>query len=96
MQSLEKGNIQSVFIERDGKGTKMFIEANPQFKTITLYDSQMKRMHKEDLSLYQSVKQSQGNEVKGQQKEDMKQDKKKDVKLNTEDDLAGLKKKDLA
>ena len=47
MQSLQKGNIQSVTIEKDGNTHKMFIEANPQFKSVTLYDGQMKRVQKE-------------------------------------------------
>jgi hypothetical protein len=93
MQSLQKGNIQSVSIEKDGTVSKMFIEANPQFKTVTLYDAQMKRMQKEDLSQYQSVEQSQGREIKYEQKEDLKQDKKKEVKQKAGDDLASPKKK---
>jgi len=42
MKSLEKGNIQSVTFEKDGKEERMFISANPQFKSINVYDSQMK------------------------------------------------------
>ncbi len=49
VQSLQKGNIQSVGIEKDGSISKMFIEANPQYKTVTLYDSQMKRVQKNRL-----------------------------------------------
>lgn len=93
MQSLQKGNIQSVSIEKDGNVSKMFIEANPQFKTVTLYDAQMKRMQKEDLSQYHSVQQLQGKEVKPELKEDLKQDKKKEVKQKAGDDLTGPKKK---
>jgi len=93
MQSLQKGNIQSVSIEKDGNVSKMFVEANPQFKTLTLYDAQMKRMQKEDLSQYHSVRQSQGKELKPEQKEDLKQDKKKEVKQKAGDDLTGPKKK---
>jgi hypothetical protein len=54
MQSLQKGNIQSVTIEKDGSVHKMFIEANPQYKTINLYDAQMKRVQKEDIGNYQN------------------------------------------
>ena len=32
MQSLQKGNVQSVSIEKDGSSHKMFIEADLQFK----------------------------------------------------------------
>ena len=55
----------------------MFIEANPQYKTVTLYDAQMKRVQKEELSQYHSVGQSQGKEVIQEQKQEVKQDKKK-------------------
>lgn len=93
MQSLQKGNIQSVSIEKDGSVSKMFIEANPQFKSVTLYDAQMKRIQKEDLSQYHSVELSQGKEVKSEQKEDLKQDKKKEVKQRAGNDLANPKKR---
>lgn len=54
LQSLQKGNIQSVSIDKDGSSVKMFIEANPQFKTVNVYDGSMKRVQKEDLVQYQS------------------------------------------
>ena len=93
MQSLQKGNIQSVSIEKDGNASKMFIEANPQYKTVTLYDAQMKRVQKEELSKYHSVQQPQGKELKPEQKEDLKQDKKKEVKQKVGDDPDSPKKK---
>jgi hypothetical protein len=93
MQSLQKGNIQSVTFGENGDSKKMFIEANPQYKTLTVYDNQMKRMQKEDLSQYQSLQQSQGKEVKQEQKEELKPDKKKEVKQKIGDDLGGSKKK---
>ena len=49
MQSLEKGNVQSVTIEKDGSSHKMFMEADPQYKKVTLYDSNMKMVAKESL-----------------------------------------------
>ncbi|MFC0773322.1 hypothetical protein [Terrimonas alba] len=80
LQSLQKGNIQSVSVEKDGNSSKVFIEANPQYKTINLYDGQMKRLQKEELSQYHSVQQSPGKEMKTEQKEEQAQDKKKEVK----------------
>lgn len=38
MESLKKGNLQSVTFQTDGGNVKHFIEANPQFKTINVYD----------------------------------------------------------
>ncbi len=93
LHSLQKGNIQSVSIEKDGNVSKMFMEANPQFKTVNLYDAQFKRMHKEDLSQYHSVKQTKGKEAKMEQKEDLKQDNTKQVKQKAGDDMDGIKKK---
>ena len=87
MQSLQKGNIQSVTIEKDGQAHKMFIEANPQYKTVNLYDGQMKRMPKEGLEQFRSVKQSQGNEVKQEEKKDVKEEIKKAPKQKATDDL---------
>lgn len=79
MHSLEKGNIQSVTIEKAGAEVKMFIEANPQYKTVTLYDEGFRRVQKEDLAQYQSTKQLNGKEVKqsaGQEQKEVKEDQK--------------------
>ena len=75
MQSLQKGNVQSVTIEKDGNTHKMFIEADPQYKKVNLYDSNMKLVDKESLQKYQSVGQSGTMTVK----EEMGNDKKKDL-----------------
>jgi hypothetical protein len=60
VKSLQKGNAQIVTVEMEGKDQKVFIEANPQFKTINLYDMKMQKMEK------QSLQQSEGND--GQKK----------------------------
>jgi hypothetical protein len=44
MKSLEKGNQHQVTFQTDGKEQKMYIEANPQFKTLNLYDSKMQKV----------------------------------------------------
>lgn len=93
MQSLQKGNIQSVSIEKDGNVSKMFIETNPQYKTTTRYDSQMMWMQREELGQCHSVQQSQGKEVKQDQREEIKQDVKKGLKQKPGDDLDGPKKR---
>jgi hypothetical protein len=77
MQSLQKGNVQSVTIEKDDNSHKMFIEADPQYKKVTLYDSNMKLVPKESLEKYQSVGQTAA--VKAV-KEEMGNDKKKELK----------------
>ena len=61
MESLQKGNRQAVTFSKDGAEQRMFIEANPRFKSINVYDSNLQRVHsqsqKEKNSPEQSVKQ---------------------------------------
>ena len=49
VKSLEKGNLQAVTVENGGRQQKVFMEANPQYKTINLYDWQMNRLKKDNL-----------------------------------------------
>jgi hypothetical protein len=51
MRSLKKGNTQQVTVSRDGSDTKYFIAANPQFKTVDLFDHSMKKIKREELLL---------------------------------------------
>lgn len=44
VQSLRKGNCPSVVFMQDGGEHKRFIEANPRFKTVNVYDGELKRM----------------------------------------------------
>lgn len=44
MDSLKKGNLQSVTFKQDASEQKQFIEANPQFKTINIYDGKMQKI----------------------------------------------------
>ncbi|MEJ7831216.1 MAG: hypothetical protein WKF91_23625, partial [Segetibacter sp.] len=91
MQSLQKGNVQSVTIEKDGSSHKMFIEADPQFKKVTLYDSNMKLVTKESVEKYQSIgqtgadkaiKEEVGNDKKKELKQEIKPGKEKSEKKN--------------
>lgn len=45
VESLQKGNRQSATFVQNGSEQKHFIEANPQFKTINIYDSNMQRLN---------------------------------------------------
>lgn len=45
MNSLKKGNVQSVTFVVGGEERKQFVEANPQFKTVKVYDSSMQRIN---------------------------------------------------
>jgi hypothetical protein len=77
MQSLEKGNVQSVTIEKDGSSHKMFMEADPQYKKVTMYDSNMKMVAKESLEQYKSGIDKGSKEVKAGQETDKKKLEKK-------------------
>ena len=52
LSSLQKGNLQAVAFEKDGGAVRMFVEANPQYKTVNLYNSELKRVPKEELAMY--------------------------------------------
>lgn len=84
MQSLEKGNVQSVTIEKDGSSHKMFMEADPQYKKVTLYDSNMKMVAKESLEQYKSGIDKGSKEVKEGQENDKKKDMKPATKTEKE------------
>ncbi len=68
VRSLEKGNLQMVTLETPAKDIKVFIEASPQFKSVNLYDSSLKRL---DQQQRQELMQS------PQMKDKLKQDVKK-------------------
>lgn len=52
LASLQKGNLLAVAFEKDGGAVRMFVEANPQYKTVNLYNSELKRVPKEELAMY--------------------------------------------
>ncbi|HEX9151810.1 MAG TPA: hypothetical protein VF842_06980, partial [Flavobacterium sp.] len=45
MDSIKKGNLQSVTFLKEGNEIKCFVEANPQFKTINVYDGNRQRIN---------------------------------------------------
>lgn len=90
MQSLQKGNVQSVTIEKDGSSHKMFIEADPQFKKVNLYDSNMKLVAKESVEIYQSVGKTEPSIAV---KEEIGNDKKKELKQEPKSEKEKVEKK---
>lgn len=52
MASLKKGNIHAVAMEKDGGAVRMFVEANPQYKSVNLYDGGFRRVPQEALEQY--------------------------------------------
>lgn len=81
IKALEKGNMQPVTFIKEGKEEKMHIEANPQFKTLNLYDSKME-------------KQFQGIERKEKKEEPEKSKEKKETqKQDVDEEGEGKKEK---
>ena len=80
IESLERGNRQSVTWQHEGKEQKILIEASPQFKSMNMYDSNIKRVNVQSLYEKHGEIQSAKQETK---KEVLKQDK------SGEDDVEG-------
>jgi len=80
LKSLEKGNLTSVTFAKEGGEEKMFVEANPQYKTLNVYNQKFELQ-------YQGVQKS--TEKKGEKSPDKKEDLKtdKDDDPNTKKDL---------
>ncbi len=89
MQSLQKGNVQSVTIEKDGNSHKVFIEANPQFKNVKLYDSNMKLVAKESQEHYKAGIDRGGKVLE----KELEPDKKKELKQEVKPEKEKLEKK---
>jgi hypothetical protein len=73
VESLQKGNLQSVTFLENGSEQRRYIEANPQFKSVTVYDENAKRI-RQDLTKENTQSQSQS------------QQKKQEIKADTDDE----------
>jgi hypothetical protein len=69
IQSLEKGNRVTVTFVAGAEGKKMFVEASPQFKSVNIYDEQLKRLNMKDLEEMKSERQAQGQSKKQSEKQ---------------------------
>ncbi|MCF0049277.1 hypothetical protein LXM25_04355 [Dyadobacter sp. LJ53] len=65
IESLQKGNRQAVTFSENGTEQRRYIEANPQFKSVTVYDENAKRI-RQDLTKENTESQSQ-SQKKGQE-----------------------------
>lgn len=70
LKSLKKGNIQQVTAQQEGKEQKYFIAANPQFKTINVFDQHLKKIKREEL-LNPPQKQANDQKKSKQQKDEL-------------------------
>jgi hypothetical protein len=73
IRSLKKGNRPSVTIEKNGEEQKVMLEANPQYKTINLYNSNGTRLGKNNLFLEKENAQSNETKISQNQSSSQKQ-----------------------
>lgn len=99
MMSLQKGNLQSVTIIVEGKDQQFFIEANPQYKTLTMYNNGATRPlsndQKIELMTPEARQKLNGKDVsteKEQQGKEIKQDEKGSKQKNEQKDESLLPK----
>ena len=69
MQSLERGNRQSVTYIVGNDERKVFIEAVPQFKSLNMYDMNMQRLKPDQLSSETGQSQTEEKTKKQDQKQ---------------------------
>lgn len=85
MNSLKKGNLQSVTFVVGGEERKQFVEANPQFKTIKVYDASLQRINDRESK---TEKQSQAKE-KSHEQSNNNETSQKEKKSNSHSKKAG-------
>ncbi len=73
IKSMEKGNLHQVTFVRDGREEKMHIEANPQFKTLNLYDGNFQKIF-QGVEKKETQEQGKGKDKKETQKEEVDED----------------------
>jgi hypothetical protein len=90
MQSLERGNLHQVTFTKADKEEKVFIEANPQFKTLNVYDDRLKKVFVEVAKKYHVPENDPMRKQPEPQKESeapgKKQEKKKETNQELDDD----------
>lgn len=73
LNSLKKGNLQSVTFVVGGTESKMYVEANPQFKTVNVYDTNLQRINHRE-SKEEKKAESQKESVSKDQKKNLDSD----------------------
>jgi hypothetical protein len=66
IESLGRGNRHSVTLSEKGSDQKVFIEANPQFKAVILYDQNQKRIRQQQEGNSQSPRQAEKTQAQEQ------------------------------
>jgi len=68
LSSLKKGNLQSVTFAVSGVESKMYVEANPHFKAVNVYDVNLQRINHRESREEKKANALDNKESKGQQK----------------------------
>jgi hypothetical protein len=68
LNSLKKGNIQSVTFIIDGIDKKQYVEANPHFKTVNVYDGGMQRINNRESKDQKKTESEKESNSKGEKK----------------------------
>jgi len=68
LSSLKKGNLQSVTFVVSGVESKMYVEANPHFKAVNVYDVNLQRINHRESREEKKANALDNKESKGQQK----------------------------
>lgn len=74
LRSLGRGNLQQVTALQDGLETKRFIEASPQYKTINVFDEQMKPVKRETILKQEPSQEAAVSQKQSAQRKDTKQE----------------------
>ena len=82
LSSLERGNLQSAVFQIAGKEEKLFISANPEYKTLTAYNTAGQKISLRDL--FQKEEQTSKQEQKPAQNAKLEEKVKTGVKQNKE------------
>lgn len=75
LDSLQKGNRQAVTFMENGNEQRRYMEANPQFKSVTVYDASMHKLHNRQSQQVQKSnankqEQKNGQEIAGDDEKD--------------------------
>jgi hypothetical protein len=70
IESLQRGNRQSTTFLHEGSEQKHYVEANPRFKTITIYDSTMQRLGNRQNKAEKQLQSEKNNKRVGQNTDD--------------------------
>ena len=74
MRSLERGNLQSATLQVNGKDEKIFLAANPNFKSLNAFDSNMNKIKLSDVLQKQEQSNKQEDKQTVSEKKSLKND----------------------